>query len=204
MQDDTKLQQFALFTPEQVLNPGYGQIYYFFVGRDDVHNVIKQLITQEKLGIIGNMFGFDDDELNQAILAKFADPHCQVQITLDKSQAGGVHEKNLLAADKSNPQFNNSFVVGESETHQISHTKSFVFLGQGIFFGGSTNWSSSGEGTGVSLKLGAPLPKGFKAQNNQLDVCSNLVNLIRVRKQLDEEHLEAKNQVVAQSATIKA
>ena len=198
MTDDIKLQQFATLTREQVLNPGYGQIYYFFVGRDDVHNVIKQLIEQEKLGIIGNMFGFDDQELNDAILAKFADPHCQVQITLDKSQAGGVHEASILKADETNPNCSNSFAtdfaIGESETHQISHTKSFVFLGQGIFFGGSTNWSSSGEGTGVSLKLGAVLPKGFKAQNNQLDVCSNLVNLIRVRKQLDDEHQTAKAQ----------
>lgn len=190
MSDNALLHQFDKFTPETVLNPGYGESYLFFVGRDDVHNIILQLIKQEKLAVIGNQFGYDDEELNAAILAKFKEPNCSIQITLDKSQAGGVHERAIIAADKAQDatDFNNSFAIGQSATHQISHTKGFVLVGQGIFFEGSTNWSSSGEGAGISLKLGAPLPKGFKAQNNTLNVSINHINLTRFREQLDREH----------------
>lgn len=196
MTDDKILQQFDVFTPEQVLNPGYGQGYLFFVGRDDVHSIIKQLLDQEKLGIIGNMFGFDDQELNDAILAKFKQPSVQVQITLDKSQAGGVHEKSIIAADeKTDPtDFSNSFAIGESATHQISHTKGFVLVGQGIYMEGSTNWSSSGEGTGITLKANVKKPAGFKSQNNTLFVSTNHINLTRFRTQLDAEHAIAKAQ----------
>lgn len=192
MTDDPILTQFAKFTPEQVLNPGYGQGYLFFVGRDDVHNIILQLLNQERLGIIGNQFGYDDDELNKAILAKFADPSVVVQITLDKSQAGGVHEKKILAVDQKYPAFNNDFVIGQSATHQISHTKGFVLVGQGIYFEGSTNWSSSGEGAGISLKANVKQPAGFKAQNNTLFVSTNHINLTRFRTRLDIEHKIAK------------
>lgn len=199
MQDDKTLHQFDAFTPEQVLNPGYGQGYLFFVGRDDVHNIILQLLNQEKLGVIGNMFGFDDQELNDAILAKFKEPSVQVQITLDKSQAGGVHEKSIVAADEATDpaDFSNSFAIGQSATHQISHTKGFVLVGQGIYFEGSTNWSSSGEGTGISLKANIKNPSGFKAQNNTLFVSTNHINLTRFRTQLDNEHKIAKGQALA-------
>lgn len=202
MNDDQLLHQFDKFTPEQVLNPGYGQGYLFLVGRDDVHNVILQLLEQEKLGIVGNMFGFDDQELNDAILAKFKQPSIQVQITLDKAQAGGVHEKAIVSADeKTDPtDFSNSFAIGNSATHQISHTKGFVMVGQGIYFEGSTNWSSSGEGTGISLKANVKNPSGYKAQNNTLFVSTNPINLTRFRTQLDAEHKVA----LAQSAKIKA
>src|ERR1035437_7989730 len=187
MIDDQILHQFDTQTPEQVLNPGYGQGYLFFVSRDNVHGIILQLLQQEKLGIIGNMFGFDDEELNKAIMDKFAQPSVQVQITLDKSQAGGVHEKNIVAADQKqdSTDFNNSFAIGESATHQISHTKGFVLLGQGIYFEGSTNWSSSGEGVGISLKADIKNPAGYKAQANTLFVSTNHINLTRFRTQLD-------------------
>ena len=199
MIDDQILHQFDTQTPEQVLNPGYGQGYLFFVSRDNVHGIILQLLQQEKLGIIGNMFGFDDEELNKAIMDKFAQPSVQVQITLDKSQAGGVHEKNIVAADQKqdSTDFNNSFAIGESATHQISHTKGFVLLGQGIYFEGSTNWSSSGEGVGISLKADIKNPAGYKAQANTLFVSTNHINLTRFRTQLDSEHAIAKAQTVA-------
>src|ERR1700678_1015951 len=94
------------------------------------------------------MFGYDDDELNDIIMAKVKDPEVTVVITLDKSQAGGVHEKTLIAADQklNLAAYNSHFVVGQSATHQISHTKGFVADGK-VGAEGSTNWSASGEGT---------------------------------------------------------
>lgn len=190
MTDDPTLSILGKFTPEGHLTPGYGNSYLFFVGRDDVHGILLHLITNEKLSLKLNMFGFDDQELNDAILALFKIPSIHVQISLDKSQAGGVHEKAILSADaaQDSADFANSFCILQSATHQISHTKGGVLASQGVYFEGSTNWSSSGEGTGISLKSNVKNPVGFKAQNNTLLVSTNSVNLRRFQVQLDVEH----------------
>lgn len=191
MSDDPLLaQRFAQYTPEGRLTPGYGDSYLFYVGRDDVHSILLSLLEEEKLSLKINMFGFDDDELNKAILAKFQDPACHVQLSLDKSQSGGVHEKSILAADQAQDpsDFANSFTILQSATHQISHTKGGVLASQGIYFEGSTNWSSSGEGTGISLKANVKNPAGFKAQNNTLLVSTNHTTLLRFAAELDVEH----------------
>jgi hypothetical protein len=191
MTDDPLLQQLAPFTPEQALTPGYGNHYLFFVGRDDVHGILLHLIKQEKLGLKLNMFGYDDEELNNAILDLFLNPAVRVQVSLDKSQAGGVHERKIVAADqlKDPTDFSSSFCIMNSETHQISHTKGGILVGQGIGFEGSTNWSNSGEGAGISLKADVKQPKGFKAQNNTLLVSTSPVFISRFSTQLDHEHL---------------
>ena len=68
MSDDPRLTVFGKFTPEGVLQPGYGDHYLFFVGRDDVHSVLLWIIQNERLAFRLNMFGYDDEELNQAII----------------------------------------------------------------------------------------------------------------------------------------
>lgn len=190
MKDDPVLHRFDSYTPEQTLTPGYGDGYLFYVGRDDVHGILLDLLKGEKLSAKINMFGFDDQELNDAILAWFKDPSIHVQLSLDKSQAGGVHEKAILAADQAQDpsDYANSFTVLQSGTHQISHTKGGVLASQGIYFEGSTNWSSSGEGTGISLKTDVKNPAGFKAQNNTLFVSTNATNRTRFSTELDVEH----------------
>jgi hypothetical protein len=188
--DDPTLLAFGEFTPEGNLTPGFGNSYLFFVGRDNVHGILMKLITSEKLSLKINMFGFDDPELNEAILALFKIPSVHLQISLDKTQAGGVHEKQILTADaQQDPtDYANSFCILQSATHQISHTKGGVLASQGIYFEGSTNWSSSGEGTGISLKADVSNPAGFKAQNNTLLLSTNSVNFRRFQTQLDAEH----------------
>jgi hypothetical protein len=188
--DDQRLAILGQFTPEGKLTPGYGDSYLFLVGRDDVHGILNFLIPQEKLSFKFNMFGYDDDALNTDIIKLFNDPNCHVQASLDRSQAGGIHEKAIIALDEQTDptEFSNSFVILESATDQISHTKGGVFVGQGIYFEGSTNWSNSGEGTGISLKPGVNSIPGYKAQNNTLLVSTNHVNLSRFSVQLDVEH----------------
>jgi len=193
MTDDIRLAVLGQFTPAG-LTPGYGQSYLFFVGKDDVHGILHYLLTNEKLALKMNMFGYDDEELNSDIMTMLQTPSIRVQATLDRSQAGGVHEKKIVLADESNPSFLNSFAIGQSDTHQISHTKGGVLIGQGLWFEGSTNWSNSGEGTGVSLKADTANPSGFKAQNNTLLVSCNPVMLSHFGEQLDSEHLIAKSQ----------
>jgi hypothetical protein len=190
MADDPRLAYLGQFTPEGVLTPGYGDHYLFMVGRDDVHSVLHHLISHETLSLKLNMFGYDDDELNSDILALMASPSVHVQISLDRSQAGGTHERKIIALDQQldSAAFAESFCILESGTHQISHTKGGVLAGQGIGFEGSTNWSDSGEGTGISLKSDVSNPKGFKAQNNTLLVSTNPVFVSRFAARLDAEH----------------
>jgi hypothetical protein len=188
--DDPRLAALGQFTPEGSLTPGYGDHYLFLVGRDDVHGVLHYLIPRETMGFKLNMFGYDDDQLNDDIIGLLRNPNVVVQASLDKSQAGGVHERKILALDEaSDPQFYNSFVILQSETHQISHTKGGVFTAQGIGFEGSTNWSGSGEGTGIMLDPAAKPAPGFKAQNNTLLVSANPVFLARFAARLDTEHM---------------
>src|ERR1700691_5285408 len=128
----TELQQYTL---EGTYSPtASADFHLFFVGRDDVHDILKYVLTRVSVSLYMNMFGYDDDELNQIIMQKVLDPNITMLITLDKSQAGGPHEKTLLAADQASPQglaaFNTHFVVGQSATQQISHTKGFVADGK--------------------------------------------------------------------------
>lgn len=198
--DDPRLAVLGQFTPEGTLTPGYGQHYLFMVGRDDVHGILHYLLTHETLGFDFNQYGYDDAQLNDDIMAMLRNPGIVVQGTLDKSQAGGVAERKLVAMDEANdPTFGNSIVIGNSATHQISHTKGGVLVGQGLAFEGSTNWSVSGEGEGISLKADVMQPKGFKAQNNTLLVSTNPVLIARFRTQLAIEHRIA----VAQERTIR-
>jgi hypothetical protein len=183
----------ANYTPEgKAGNPPikFGNDFQFYVGKDDVHGILVYLLSNELTGFKMNMFGFDDQQLNDLIMAMLKNPDIHVQVSLDKSQSAGVHEKNILAADiQSDPTgFNSSVVILESATNQISHTKGGILAGQGLYFGGSTNWSASGEGTGISLTPGVNSVTGYKAQNNTLTVSANPVNLNRFSVELDEEH----------------
>ncbi|MBS0345475.1 MAG: hypothetical protein JSR69_03365 [Proteobacteria bacterium] len=138
------------------------------------------------------MFGFDDDELNDILMTLAANPGITMMITLDKSQAGGVHEKKLLDSDMArNPTaFNTYFVVGQSATHQISHTKGFVADGK-VGGEGSTNWSASGEGTFVVKgQAGGP---GYKAQNNTQTIFTDPDAVSRFQTELIAEHMAARS-----------
>jgi len=191
------LQQFtlddlAVYTAEQAFGPSASPDFrVFYVGRDDVHGVLMHLFTRVSLSVKMNMFGYDDDSLNNVLMGLVQNPSVMVQVTLDKSQAAGPAEKAILGSDTAqNAQgFANDFVVGESSTHQISHTKGGVLDGI-VAFEGSTNWSSSGEGTGISLTAAEQAP-GFRAQNNTLAVYVNLYEIAKFSARLDYEHAVA-------------
>jgi hypothetical protein len=199
--DDPRLAPLGQFTPEGALAVGYGDHYLFMVGRDDVHGVLHYLLTRETMAFKFNQFGYDDEELNADILALMDNPNVRVQGTLDSSQAAGVHERAILAASyEHNAEFYNFVAVGQSATHQISHTKGGILVGQGIGYEGSTNWSASGEGTGIKLDPKAKPTPGYKAQNNTLLVSTNPVFLARFGARLDTEHAIAVHQQLAKKA----
>lgn len=191
--DDPRFTPLGQFTPEGRLTPGYGDGYLFFAGRDDIHQILLALIAAETMGLKLSMFGFDDQALNDAVVTLMADPNVAVQVSLDKSQAAGVTERKILAADlAADPDLYNSWAVLTSATHQLNHTKGGVLTGQGLWFEGSVNWSASGEGTGIKTG-GGKQPAGYVAQNNTLTVSGNPVGMARFAARLDTEHLQGLN-----------
>jgi hypothetical protein len=185
------LQQYTL---EKAYTPAASKDFHlFFVGRDDVHDVLKYVLSRVRVSLYLNMFGYDDDELNAILMAKVLDPNVTMLITLDKSQAGGKHEKALLDADRQHElaAFNTHFAIGQSSTHQISHTKGFVADGK-AGGEGSVNWSSSGEGTFVVT--GKSGGAGYKAQNNTQTIFTDPDSVNRFQTELIAEHMTAQNQ----------
>jgi hypothetical protein len=194
------LQQFnlddlAMYTAEQAFGPTASPDFrVFYVGRDDVHGVLMHLFTRVSLSVKMNMFGYDDDALNNVLMGLIENPAVMVQLTLDKSQASGPTEKAILTNDHAQDAtgFANDVAVGDSSTGQISHTKGGVLDGI-VAFEGSTNWSASGEGTGINLTA-TKQASGFKAQNNTVSVYVNPYEIAKFAARLDYEHAVAGSQ----------
>jgi hypothetical protein len=203
------LDELAVFTAEGAFGPTASPDFrVFYVGRDDVHGILMHLFSRVSLSVKMNMFGYDDQPLNDLLMTLVQNPSVMVQVTLDRSQASGPTEKAILATDEAQNKggFANDFAVGESATSQISHTKGGVLDGI-VAFEGSTNWSSSGEGTGISLAAAKQAP-GFKAQNNTLAVYVNSYEIAKFAARLDYEHAVAGGQkqqdLTAVPASVKA
>jgi hypothetical protein len=186
------LDELAVYTAEHAFGPTASPDFrVFYVGRDDVHGVLMHLFSRVSLSVKMNMFGYDDQDLNNVLMGLVRNPSVMVQVTLDKSQASGPTEKAILSTDTAQDAqgFANDFAVGNSSTGQISHTKGGVLDGI-VAFEGSTNWSSSGEGTGISLAAAKQAP-GFKAQNNTLVVYVTPYEIAKFAARLDYEHAVA-------------
>ena len=143
----------------------------FFAPRDDVHGLLVAALGTAQHSIVVNMFGYDDDELNKIIQGKLADENVYVQMSLDRSQAAGAHEKQILA-QWNNDAFGNSIAIGTSSVHNaISHLK--IVIVDGVYtVKGSTNWSLSGE----------------QQQDNELSLSRNAVTAAETRAILDLNH----------------
>jgi len=93
--DSQSLQDFLLpdlqqFTREGVYsNTASKDFHLFYVGRDNVHEILKYVLSRCSVSLYLNMFGYDDDELNQILMGKVMDPAVTVLIALNKSQACG-------------------------------------------------------------------------------------------------------------------
>ena len=177
--DGFTLQDLAQYTPEKSI--ASKDFCLFFAGKDDIHGILKHVFSRAKSSIYLSMFGYDDEELNDIVMSKLADTTIKVMITLDKTQAGGVHERKIIASDMAqNPAaWNNSVVIGRSATGQIAHTKGFVI--DGIVGGeGSTNWSDTGEGIGK------------KSQYNTQTIFTDPDSVKRFQDQLISEHMKAR------------
>jgi hypothetical protein len=182
------LADLAQYKAEGVFAAGQSsQHALFYVGRDDVHGVLTHIFSRVTQALDMNMFGYDDADLNALLMGLAEKPSVRVAVTLDKSQSGGAHEKQILDSDaaKDPAAYNASFAIGQSATHQISHTKGGV-ADNAVGWEGSTNLSKSGEGTFVvSGKAGG---KGYVAQNNTLMVFTDPGTINQFREELQAEH----------------
>lgn len=189
----TELQQ---FTFEQTYSANASPDFHlFYVGRDDVHNLIKYVLSRVRISLYLNMFGYDDPDLNEIVLSKAMDKNIVCLITLDKSQSGSKTEKQLLASDaaKNPTAYRTHFVIGQSSTGQISHTKGFVADGR-VAAEGSTNWSESGEG--IFVTPGQAGGTGYKAQNNTQSIITDTDTINRFTAELIREHLAAQHRAL--------
>lgn len=115
----------------------------FYSPVDKVHAALVALIASAKTSLVVALFGYDDDEIDAAIRSKLENEHIFVQMSLDKSQAGGVHERAILAKWQADG-VGNSIAIGNSERSAIMHLKLVIIDGLDVITG-STNWSDSGE-----------------------------------------------------------
>lgn len=155
-----------------------------YAGRDDIHGALEHLLSMCSRSLKMNMYGYDDRDLDAVIRRLIDDDRVFVQGTLDKSQAGGATERGIISSW--DPAVRASFAIGESATHQITHTKGGVIDGL-VAWEGSTNWSVSGEGWRQPGRT-------YRAQNNTCAFYTNPVQVRRFSLELDEEHAVALQQ----------
>ena len=150
----------------------------FFSPEDNVHGLLVSLLKAARSSIVLNMYGYDDDEIDALIVAHALAPRMYVQMSLDKSQAGGVHERKLLANVEGTPGTN--VAIGNSTGHAISHLK--VLIVDSLYVvSGSTNWSLSGE----------------QKQDNQLTLQNDPIIAAEYRTILDRNHAAMLKQMAA-------
>jgi len=120
---------------------GDGVVQTFYSPVDNVHGAALSLITSADHSVVACMYGFDDQQIADALHAKLASTDVFVQLTLDSIEAAGAHEKNILTGERYPAS---SIAVGQSEKHAIMHLKMVVIDGLWVMTG-SLNWSASAE-----------------------------------------------------------
>lgn len=163
--------------------PGYPETARtFYSPVDNVHGALSDLVQSTSRSLVIAMYGYDDDRLNQVIQQQLSSGTVYVQMSMDSSQASGVHEKDLLAhlAKWENQKAGNSIAIGKSEKGAIMHLKLVIVDGLDVITG-STNWSTSGE----------------SLQDNQLTVIRDPLVAAEARARVDIIHDSMLKQMAA-------
>jgi phosphatidylserine/phosphatidylglycerophosphate/cardiolipin synthase-like enzyme len=158
---------------------GYSAINLtFYAPRDPgVHAVIVWALLQVTHTVAVNMYGFDDPHAAAIIQSYTEQQDIAVTLSLDKSQAAGKAESELLKRFK-NDLIGNSIAIGHSSRGAISHDKLLVVDGLYLITG-STNWSQGGE----------------ELQDNQLTISREPLAAAEARGIIDLDHDEMLKQM---------
>jgi phosphatidylserine/phosphatidylglycerophosphate/cardiolipin synthase-like enzyme len=163
--------------------PGYpDNARTFYSPVDNVHGALADLVQSANKSLVIAMYGYDDDQLNQVIQGQLASNSIYVQMSLDSTQASGVHEKEILVnlSKWENQKVGNSIAIGKSEKGAIMHLKLVIVDGLDVITG-STNWSTSGE----------------TQQDNQLTVIRDALVAAEARTRVDFIHDNMLKQMAA-------
>lgn len=176
----TAISQLDEYKKFPVLDPSYpDNMRSFYSPHDRVHEVLMRVIGSCQKSLVIAMYGYDDDEIAGLVAEILDKDDIFVQITLDKSQAGGVHERALLEKYKAEMS-SNRVAIGTSERGAIMHRKMIIV--DGIWrITGSTNLSEAGE----------------TKQDNELTVTYSVSVCNEARHILDLEHEKARTQMEA-------
>jgi phosphatidylserine/phosphatidylglycerophosphate/cardiolipin synthase-like enzyme len=161
-------------------------LHHLFAPVDQVHAALVALCSSASVSIAGAMYGWDDDEIDALFRGKLDNAHIPVTLALDKTQAGGIHERTILARWRPD-LVGNAVVIGQSAKHAISHDKMIVLDGL-VTVAGSTNLSDSGE----------------SKQNNEATIVWDAVFAAEARARIDLIHDQMRRQMLATAAAALA
>jgi hypothetical protein len=164
--------------------------------RHDGHAALAYILESAQTSLVGGMYGWDDDTLAPIYVAKAQQPNFLAMLSLDRSQAGGVHERDILSkmhadtpgtsvaiGDVSDAVMRTVAVGTSSVKSAISHLKQWVVDGRYVL-DGSMNESTSGE----------------EWQNNSLVVIDDRTVAAQVQANLLLVHTEMLKQMAARAA----
>lgn len=164
--------------------------------RHDGHGALTEILGSAQISLVGGMYGWDDDDLAAVYIKKAQQPDFLAMLSLDRSQAGGVHEKEVLSKMHSDSA-GTSIAIGDttdavmktvavgtsSVKGAISHLKQWVVDGRYVV-DGSMNESTSGE----------------EWQNNSLVVIDDRVVAAQIQTNLMLVHTEMLKQMAARAS----
>lgn len=158
-----------------------------FAPDDDIHQALVHIVEHTQVSLAAAMYGWDDLEVQQLFAKVWIDERLPTMLALDSSQAGGVHERQLLQQlEQRLPPgvLGSDLVVGRSRRHAISHLK--LIRSDDITVGGSTNLSDSGEAK----------------QNNELIVIKSAAYALETQAKIDLTAAEMRAQMAAAAKRI--
>lgn len=165
--------------------PDYpANVKHVFAPVDQVHEAFLSLLQSDDLSSLhASMYGWDDQQISDLFQHALLDEKIPVLLCLDSSQAGGVHEREIIAAYPG-AEMGNQIVIGRSSKGAINHDK-LIVVNRLLTICGSTNLSAGGEGK----------------QNNEATIVYDRAFAGETINRIEIIHSEMAAQMAAQAST---